>query len=121
MLRLMQKRRLLSNSLQEVFYMSNEEELFDEALEGIIYLCDEDDNDIPFRYLDEIEYEGKVYAVLLPLDEEEDSEVVILEVESEEDSEFDNFNGVDDVEILTAVYELFKERNRDLLDFADEE
>ena len=101
--------------------LTEDQGLEDEALEGIVYLCDEDDNDIPFRYLDEIEYEGKLYAVLLPLDEEDAMEVIILEVESDEDSEFDNFNGVDDVEILTAVYDLFKERNADLFDFSDEE
>lgn len=88
------------------------EEIIADALEGIIYLADEDDNDVPFRYLDEIEYEGKNYAVLLPLDEDESAaEVVILEVEPDaEDEEYDCFNGVEDEAVLRAVYDLFKEK-----------
>ena len=89
------------------------EELIADAMEGIIYLSDEDDNDVPFRYLDEIEYEGRIYAVLLPLDEDESAaEVVILEVEqSAEYEELDCFCGVEDEAVLEAVYDIFRENH----------
>jgi len=89
------------------------EDLIADAMEGIIYLADEDDNDVPFRYLDEIEYEGKNYAVLLPLDEDDSAaEVVILEVEQDaDDEEYDCFNGVEDESVLSAVYDIFRKNH----------
>ncbi len=95
------------------------EGIVEDALEGIIYLTDEDENDVPFRYLDEIEYESKLYAVLLPLEEDDDAaEVVILEVVSDEDEEYDSFEGVDDEETLEAVFNIFKEKFSDEFNFS---
>ncbi len=98
-----------------------EEALIADALEGIIYLTDEEENDVPFRYLDDIEYGSKTYAVLLPLEAEDDAEVVILEVVSDDESEYDCFEGVEDETVLAAVFEIFKEKYSDELDFSDAE
>ena len=49
--------------------MANEE-LLEEEIE-ILSLTDENGNETKFEYLDCIEYAGKEYLILLPLDDEE--------------------------------------------------
>jgi hypothetical protein len=57
------------------------------------------------------------YIVLLPIEDEEAEEVVILKMES--DDEVENFIAVDDEKELNDVYDLFKERNKENFDFVD--
>ena len=92
-------------------------ELLPEEEESILTLTDENGAEVQFEYMDCIEYEGKEYLVLLPVDEEDD-EIVILEVEPV-DEENENYLAVDDEATLTAVYEIFKEKFKDVLNFAD--
>ena len=92
-------------------------ELLPEEEEGILTLTDENGVETQFEYMDCIEYEGKEYLVLLPTDEEDD-EIVILEVEPV-DEENENYLAVEDEAVLMAVYEIFKEKFKDVLDFAD--
>ena len=92
-------------------------ELLPEEEEGILTLTDENGVQTQFEYMDRIEYEGKEYLVLLPMDEEDD-EIVILEVEPV-DEENENYLAVEDEAVLMAVYEIFKEKFKDVLDFAD--
>ena len=92
-------------------------ELLPEEEEGILTLTDENGVQTQFEYMDCIEYEGKEYLVLLPMDEEDD-EIVILEVEPV-DEENENFLAVEDEAVLMAVYEIFKEKFTDVLDCAD--
>ena len=73
--------------------MSNEEILLEgDELDNILVLTDENGNDAEFEYLDSIEYEGKEYIVLIPNDEEA-SEIVILEVQPV-DEELENYIAV---------------------------
>ena len=58
--------------------MENNEILEEES--NILTLTDENGNDADFEYLDVIEYEGKEYLFLLPV-EEESAEVIIMEIE----------------------------------------
>ena len=55
----------------------------------------------------------------MPVDDESDSpEAVILELlEAEEDNEEDMLQGVEDEEILNAVFNLFMEKNADDFQF----
>ena len=92
-------------------------ELLPEEEEGILTLTDENGVQTQFEYMDCIEYEGKEYLVLLPMDEEDD-EIVILEVEPV-DEENENYLSVSDEAILNTVYEIFKERYKDVLTFED--
>lgn len=92
-----------------------EKELEEEA--SILTLTDENGEDMDFEYLDCIEYEGKEYLFLMPA-EEESSEIVILEIEPV-DEENENYLAVEDENILNAVYDLFKERYKDVLTFED--
>ena len=85
----------------------------------VITLTDSDGSDVDFEVLDIIPYNDHEYAVLLPVDDESDSpEAVILELlEAEEDNEEDMLQGVEDEEILNAVFNLFMEKNADEFQF----
>ena len=97
--------------------MENEKiELYEDE-ENILSLTDENGEEVEFEYLDCIEFQGKEYLVLIPVESEE-SEIVILEVEPV-DEETENYLSVQDEGILNAVYEIFKEKFQDTLDFAD--
>ena len=67
--------------------------------------------------MDCIAYQGIEYLLLMPL-EEEDNEIVILEIQPV-DEENENYVAVEDEAILDAVYSIFKERYKDVLNFAD--
>ena len=85
--------------------------------ESILTLTDENGEDIGFEYLDCIEFQGKEYLILTPADSEE-MEVVILEIEPV-DEENENYLAVEDETVLDAVYAIFKERYKDVLNFED--
>ena len=93
------------------------EELLQEEETSIITLTDEKGEETEFEYLDCIDYEGKEYLVLIPA-EDDANEIVILEVEPV-DEENENYISVDDENTLNAVYEIFKEKFKDVLDFAN--
>ena len=89
----------------------------EEEEEGVLLLTDENGEETAFEYLDCIEYEGKEYLVLMPM-EEEDGEVVILEVEPV-DEEMENYLAVEDEAVLNAVFAIFKEKFQDVFTFED--
>ncbi|MBP3304592.1 MAG: DUF1292 domain-containing protein [Oscillospiraceae bacterium] len=97
--------------------MENEEILNEGEQADILTLTDENGVDVDFEYLDCIEYEGKEYLVLMPVNELS-TEIVILEVEPV-DEENENYLSVNDESILDAVYGIFKERYKDILTFED--
>ena len=90
-----------------------------EEYTNVITLTDSDGSDVDFEVLDIVPYNDHEYAVLLPVDDESDSpEAVILELlEAEEDNEEDLLQGVEDEEILNAVFNLFMEKNADDFQF----
>ena len=93
------------------------ENLIPEEEVSILTLTDENGADVEFEYLDCIEYQGKEYLILMPI-EEESNEIVILEVEPV-DEETENYLAVSDEAVLDAVYAIFKERYADILSFED--
>ena len=97
----------------------------DEELDNIIVLNDEDGQEVKFEFLDLVELDDEEYVVLLPISEDEqdaDGEVVILKLEdSDEEAEEESYVGVDDEEILSKVFEIFKEKFKDEFDFVDSE
>ena len=97
--------------------MANDELILDEEESSIISLTDENGEEMDFEYLDCIEYEGKEYLVLSPA-EEDACEIVILEIEPV-DEETENYVAIESEETLDAVYNIFKEKYKDVLDFAD--
>ena len=97
--------------------MENTDLLPEDEEVSVLTLTDENGVETTFEYLDCIEYQGKEYLVLIPVDDE-DGELVILEVEPV-DEENENYLAVEDEAVLMAVYEIFKEKFKDVLDFAD--
>ena len=91
------------------------EEILQEEESSILTLTDENGDELNFEYLDCIEYEGKEYLVLMP---EDSNEIVILEVEPV-DEENENYLAVENEDVLDAVYGIFKERYKDVLQFED--
>ena len=96
--------------------MENNEILEEES--NILTLTDENGNDADFEYLDVIEYEGKEYLFLLPV-EEESADVIIMEIEPV-DEENENYLAIEDEELLNKVYDVFKEKYKDVLTFEEE-
>mgnify|MGYP003554247287 CR=1 FL=1 len=91
------------------------EEILQEEESSILTLTDENGEDINFEYLDCIVYENTEYLILMP---EGNNEVVILEVQPI-DEENENYLAVENEDTLNAVFEFFKERYKDILNFAD--
>ena len=98
--------------------MENENLIPEEEETEILTLTDENGQDIDFEYLDCLDYEGKEYLILLPVDED-DAQIVILEIEPV-DEENENYLAVTDEDTLTAVYGIFKEKYKDVLTFEEE-
>lgn len=96
--------------------MENNEILMEEE-DSILTLTDENGVDAQFEYMDCIEYQGTEYLILMPLEGEE-AEIVILAIEPVDD-ENENYLAVEDEAVLEAVYGIFKERYKDVLNFAD--
>lgn len=97
--------------------MENENLIPEEETE-ILTLTDENGQDVDFEYLDCLEYQGKEYLILLPVEEPE-TQIVILEIEPV-DEENENYLAVTDEETLEAVYGIFKEKYKDVLTFEEE-
>ena len=97
--------------------MENENMMLEEEEVSILTLTDDKGNDVDFEYLDCIELNGKEYLVLMPA-EEDSTEIVILEVEPV-DEENENYLAVEDEQILSSVYGIFKEKYKDVLTFED--
>ena len=93
------------------------EEFINEEEVSILTLTDENGDDVDFEYMDSIEYKGKEYLVLIPV-EDESGEIVILEIEPV-DEETENYLSVDDEAVLNAVFGIFKEKYKDILNFGE--
>ena len=96
---------------------NNENLIVEEEESNLLSLTDENGQESTFEYLDVIEYEGKEYLFLLPVDDES-GEVVILEIEPV-DEENENYLSISDEVLLNKVYDLFKEKYKDVLTFED--
>ena len=98
--------------------MENNENLIPEEEESnLLSLTDENGQETVFEYLDVIEYQGKEYLILIPVDDE-DGGVVILEIEPV-DEENENYLSVSDEALLNEIYGIFKEKFKDILIFED--
>lgn len=90
-----------------------------EEEDTIIVLTDEDGNDVEFEFLDNVEYEGNLYVVMIPV-EDEDAGVVIMLLEEGETEEEDSLLTVTDEDVVETVYEIFKENNKDVFEFEED-
>lgn len=93
------------------------EPLQEQAEESLLTLTDENGNDETFEYLDCLEYEGTEYLILSP--QEDPGQIVVLEIQSI-DEENENYLAVEDDAVAQAVYDLFKEKYKDILTFEED-
>lgn len=90
--------------------MSNEEELFDDEFYMMV-LVDDEGEEHEFQLLAELEIEGEIYRVLMPLfeEEEEDNDVIIiLKVVYDEDGN-ELMSEIEDDDELDMVVEAWQE------------
>ena len=96
----------------------------EQYLSNVVILNDEDGNEVKFEFLDIIELDSEQYAILLPVeeDDENEGEVVILKIEDNgENSDEETYVSVDDEETLNKVFQMFKEEFKDEFNFSDED
>lgn len=89
--------------------------------QNIITLAGENGESFDFEIADSFELEGNKYIALIPPEEpelDEDDEVLIMRIESEDDEET-VLTQIESDEELDKAFEMFKDRCRDLFDFAD--
>ena len=78
---------------------------------NIITLTDQYGESVRFELLDIVEYEDQEFAVLYPADGGDDEPVHILRITSENlDLDEMEFEGLDDEDLINAVFDLFCER-----------
>ncbi|MCQ2407510.1 MAG: DUF1292 domain-containing protein [Oscillospiraceae bacterium] len=83
--------------------LMNQEELDDD----IVILEDEDGNAVTFQFLELVTVDEKPYAILLPLEDEEEGGVVIVEVvDLGENTE--HYNAVTDDELNDRIFSQFR-------------
>ncbi len=85
---------------------------------NVITLTDEDGKDVDFEFVDVFEYQDQSYAVLFPCDKLIHG-LVIMRIDTNDDDEED-YEVVDDDSLLSVLFEIFKERNKDKYNFGDE-
>ncbi|MBR1704384.1 MAG: DUF1292 domain-containing protein, partial [Clostridia bacterium] len=77
--------------------------------ENLITLYDEDGNEVPFEFLDYIEYDHCKYVALLPLAGDlENAEVLILQLVENESTGEQDFDIVEDSKLLNKLYRQFQ-------------
>ena len=93
------------------------QDMISEEEQGILTLTNENGEDVQFEYLDVIEYQGKEYLFLMPLEDEEDG-ILIMEIQPV-DEETENYLAIEDEALLDTLFGLFKEKFKDYFDFED--
>ena len=100
--------------------MSEELRTSEEELSNIVMLEDENGNPVPMQLLDLIAYQGAEYVVFYPCEEaDQDGEVIILQIVPGEEPEEESYVTPESEEVLDAVFEIFKEKFKDHITFAD--
>lgn len=87
-------------------------------MDNIIVLTGADGTQVNFEFLDLIQYLGKHYAVLMPVNED-DGEVVIMQLDESGSGDEETYLEVSDDSIVQAVFQLFKEKNKEYYNFTD--
>lgn len=84
----------------------------------LIDLFDEDGNKTVFEHLDTVLYKDDEYVICIPYDEDEEevSEIVIFKTETDDDGEAVLAQVVDGG-VMSAVYDIFRDKNADKFDF----
>ena len=84
----------------------------------IIDLVEEDNKKVSYEVLDVQDLNGKTYVVAYPMD---DTEVVVFREEPIDGTDQSKYIPEEDATIINAVYESFKTRMSDHIDFVDKD
>lgn len=106
----------MARAVIERFYEENPELERPEFPDNIYDMIDEEGNGISMELLDIIVHNSKEYLVFTPNDHES-TEVMIFEVHKNGLEQ--EYLSLDNEEELTAIFNLFVERNEELFDFVD--
>lgn len=87
--------------------MNENIEEFEEDNENYITLADDEGNEASFEIIGTVNYKERIFAVMIPFDEEDDG-IVILEIIPSDEPESDEFIAVEDEKLLDEVFEEFK-------------
>jgi len=90
------------------------DELFDEA--EIFTLTDEEGNENQFELIGSHELDGITYLALVPIDNNDDEEYVILKVEQDEDGE-DMLVTIDDDDEFDRIADIFDDELFNEIDY----
>lgn len=90
----------------------------DYDINKVIVLSDDVGNETEIEYIDSTEFEGKRYALFMPL-ENDDDEVIIMQYDNVS-KDYDSFIPVEDRRILEGVYERLREKYAPQLKELDE-
>ena len=90
----------------------------DYDINKVVVLTDEVGNEMEIEYIDSTDFEGKKYALFLPL-ENDDDEVIIMQYDNVS-ADFDSFIPVNDMHILEGVYEKLRKKYEPQLKELDE-
>ena len=107
----------INNTVEDDLDFEEEEE------NNIVSLTDEFGKTTDFQYLDIIEVDGVRYLILLPLEDDEETEedetgeCVIFAIENDEEGE--SYVGVNDPEVAAKVFNIFKDRSGNRFNFVD--
>ena len=89
---------------------------------SVLTLTDAEGVENHFEYLGDVDYEDKEYIVVTPFEEDagEDDpcEILILEVQPI-DEEFEDYVGVTDENLQKLLFDLFREKYKDLYPFGE--
>ena len=90
----------------------------DYDINKVIVLCDDVGNETEIEYIDSVEFEGKRYALFMPL-ENDDDEVIIMQYDNVS-KDYDSFIPVNERRVLEGVYETLRKKYAPQLKELDE-
>ena len=86
--------------------------------DDVILLTDDTGEDIPFEIIDTLDLDGSTYALLAPLDEDDDDGVLVFQIiEKDEGIQYES---VDDEHLMQRVFDVFRSSDEDY-EFCDAE
>ena len=81
-------------------------------------LTDENGNEEAYDLLDFVVKNDSEYAAFMPVDDAETAVLILRVEESDKDEDRTSYSVIDD-ELVAKIFEIFKERNKDIFNFVD--